>query len=349
MKDSGNRWIGKIPESWDTKKLKYGFDIFSGSTPDSGNADYWDGDIVWVTPADYNTEGMTINDSDKKLTKSGYNACGTKITPPQSLIFSKRAPVGKVAINNVSLCTNQGCFSCIPHEGIDSKFFYYVMSISAEVFELVSSGSTFKEISADAFKSVKLPEPSISEQHAIAAYLDRKCGQIDDIIADLQRQIACLESYKKSLISEAVTKGLNPDVPMKDSGIEWIGQIPEHWETRRLGYVANLQNGYVGPIAEVLVDEASGEMYIQSLHVKNGNIKFDGDFFVPSEWGKRHPKIHQGDLVIVQTGDIGQIGLVTKEYDGKNCHALIICHLNQNIIFPTFAKYYFLSNYGVSQ
>ena len=107
------------------------------------------------------------------------------------------------------------------------------MSIATEQYELLGSGTTFKEISAQSFSNFMLPVPSYEDQLAISEYLDMKCAQIDTLIANVQSQIEKLKAYKQSLITEVVTKGLDPTVPMKDSGFEWIGEIPAHWKIQR--------------------------------------------------------------------------------------------------------------------
>ena len=205
MKDSGIEWIGEIPESWDCKKIKYAFNLLAGATPKSGNEEYWDGDIVWITPADYTTEDMYIYAGHKTITDEGLNSCATTIIPEESIIFSKRAPIGLVAINKVPLCTNQGCISCIPNKDVDSKFYYYVMSAFTKEFDLFGSGTTFKEISAEAFANFILPNTSIDEQKEIAEYLDSKCTEINDLISANDSTISKLKEYRQSVIYEAVT------------------------------------------------------------------------------------------------------------------------------------------------
>ena len=205
MRDSGITWIGRVPCNWQIRKIKSGFVIYSGATPKSEKREYWNGDIVWITPADYKTEDKYVSEGRKMLTQEGYQSCGTSIVPSGSIIFSKRAPVGTVAINTVPLCTNQGCLSCVPTEDTDSEFFYYSMSVFTEQFELFSSGTTFKEISASAFSDFLLPFPSVSEQREIAAYLRTKCAIIDALRKEKQDLIEELELYKRSLIYETVT------------------------------------------------------------------------------------------------------------------------------------------------
>lgn len=205
MKDSGIEWIGEIPESWNCKKIKYAFSLVAGATPKSGNEEYWDGDIIWITPADYTTEDIYIYEGHKTITTEGLNSCATTMIPEESIVFSKRAPIGLVAINKVPLCTNQGCISCIPKKDIDSKFYYYVMSAFTKEFDLFGSGTTFKEISAEAFANFVLPNTRIEEQIEIAEYLDLKCQEINDLISSNNATIEKLKEYRQSVIYEAVT------------------------------------------------------------------------------------------------------------------------------------------------
>ena len=238
MKNSGIEWIGEIPQDWGLRKIKTNFDIIAGATPKSGEASFWDGDIPWITPADYTTEGVYVSAGHKSITQDGLNSCATSLIPEGSIIFSKRAPVGLVAINSNSLCTNQGCLSCVPKDSVDAKYYYYVMSIYGEQFDLFASGTTFKEISADAFANFKLPYPDYETQKRITSFLDTNCAEIDALIAPKEKTNALLKERRQSIIYEAVTKGLDPTVPMKDSGVEWIGEIPEGWEIaalKRLG------------------------------------------------------------------------------------------------------------------
>lgn len=203
MKDSGIEWIGEIPEHWEVKPLKWDFAIIAGATPKTDNIDFWDGDIPWVTPADYKTEDVYIEKGRRFLSQKGVDACATTLLPKNSIIFSKRAPIGLVVVNSQPLCTNQGCLGCIPKKDI-VKYFYYVISIFTEQYELYGSGTTFKEISANNFANFKLPFPNIPEQQAIADYLDTKCAEIDELVGVKQQKIVSLKEYKKSLIYEYV-------------------------------------------------------------------------------------------------------------------------------------------------
>ena len=205
MKDSGVEWIGLIPKHWRIISTKYLFQIESGATPKSENPEYFDGDIPWITPADYKTEEIFVSGGRRNISELGLRSCSTTLIPRGSLIFSKRAPIGAVAINSEELCTNQGCLSCIPKTDDNVKYYYYVMSVCTEQYNLLGSGTTFKEISATNFANFVLPNPSVCEQEEIVAYLDEKCSKVDRLIAIKNAKIDKLNQYKKSLIYEYVT------------------------------------------------------------------------------------------------------------------------------------------------
>lgn len=206
MKDSGIPWVGNIPKHWNCCSLKYNYNTISGATPNSNDIRLWDGEIVWVTPADYKTKDVYVFSGARKITYKGYLSCSTTLIKQGNIIFSKRAPIGSVAINKVELCTSQGCLSVVRKTGnVNNKYFYYLFSVNDETFNLFGSGTTFKEISAKDFLSVKFPLPPLDEQQEIAEYLDNKCAEIEQIIADKKSQIETLDDYKKSLIYEYVT------------------------------------------------------------------------------------------------------------------------------------------------
>lgn len=242
-KDSGIAWIGMIPEGWETLKMKSVFSVIAGATPDSSETTFWDGDIVWVTPADFKSKDHYISEGKRFISQKGYESCATTIVPAGSIVVSKRAPIGSVVIARKDLCTNQGCLSFVPTPKANSNFYYYALSVFTEALEMYGTGTTFKEISAFDFSNFRIPYPTLAEQQAIADYLDYKVGQIDTSVADINTQIEDLKAYRQAVISEAVTMGLNPDAPMKDSGIEWIGMIPEGWECLKIKWIVSLKSG----------------------------------------------------------------------------------------------------------
>lgn len=243
MKDSGIEWIGEIPKDWIITKIKNHFKIGSGTTPTSDDPELWNGDIVWITPADFKTDDVYVEKGHRYLSEKGFTSSSLELIEPGNIIFSKRAPIGQVVINRTRLCTNQGCLTVVKTDKSDVRYYRYVMSVATEEFELSGSGTTFKEISANTFANTFLPRPSCFVQENIADYLDKKCAKIDAIIEKQQEIIEKLKEYKLSIISETVTKGLNPDVEMKDSEVEWIGKIPAHWSLVKAKYYVDITNG----------------------------------------------------------------------------------------------------------
>ena len=205
MKDSGFEWIGEIPENWDVKKLKYLFYIFNGATPSSNILNYWNGEIVWITPADMSEDILEIISSQKYITEEGFNSCGTKLIPPGSIIISCRAPIGLVCMAGSELCTNQGCKSLVRKIEMNVKYFYYYLSVQKIKLNSLGNGTTFMELSTNSLLQFISPVPSISEQNCITSYLDETCFKINCIIEQKLKLIEKLEVYKMSIISEAIT------------------------------------------------------------------------------------------------------------------------------------------------
>ncbi len=243
MKDSGIEWIGEIPEGWEIRKIKNNFMIYAGATPKSEKTEYWDGGIPWITPADFKTTDKYVSYGRKSLTALGYDSCGTTLVPAGSIIFSKRAPVGSVVIAKNTLCTNQGCLACIPNDAVNSTYFYYCMSIFTEQFELVSAGTTFKEIAASTFASFLLPCPPLSQQTEIVNFLDKESSRIDSMLSKTCSSIEEYKKLKQAVITQAVTKGVRGERKMKDSGVDWIGEIPKEWVCEKIKYATSISRG----------------------------------------------------------------------------------------------------------
>lgn len=209
----------------------------------------------------------------RNLTIEGYKSCSTSMLPIGSIVFSKRAPIGTVAITADKLCTNQGCLGLVEKsDRVLNKFYFYVISIYGEVFNLYGSGTTFKEISANTFANIKLPMPPIQEQKHIVNFLDAKCAEIDALTADIQTQIDSLEQYKRSIISEAVTKGLNPDVEMKDSGNQYWGSISTNWHLSDIKYLFEIVKRNAGKEGYDILSVTQKGIKIKDISNNEGQV-----------------------------------------------------------------------------
>lgn len=320
MKDSGIEWVGNIPATWKSIQIKNLFTILSGATP-TPDTDNWDGDVLWITPADYKTKDKYVSGGKRNISQQGFNTCSTSMIPKGSIIFSKRAPIGTVAINTEVLCTNQGCLSCVSKADTCNDYYYYVMSVGTEHFELLGSGTTFKEISANSFSNCKLPCPDKCEQEKIASFLDERCSAFNCLISDIQSQIEALEEYKRSVITEAVTKGLDPDVEMRDSGVQWIGMMPTHWDCQRGKYLLRYVQKPVRDDDGVITCFRDGEVTLRS------NRREEGFTMADKEIG--YQGIDVGDLVVHgMDGFAGSIGI--SDSRGKASPVLNVLDTEQN-------------------
>ncbi len=242
MKDSGIEWIGEIPEEWEIGKIRYYFTIICGATPKSDELKYWNGNINWITPAEMSESNKIITESIRKITAAGYQSCGTELIPKNSLILSTRAPIGQVCISGCELCTNQGCKSLkIRTANTNYEYYYYYLTIQSAIFNMLGRGTTFMELSTTDLSDYIIPVPSIGEQQTIADYLDKKCAAIDKAIEAEKQIIEKLKIYKQSVITDAVTKGLDKNAKMKPSGIDWIGEIPEEWKKSHIKYCSDFE------------------------------------------------------------------------------------------------------------
>lgn len=243
-KDSGLEWLGEVPEHWDVVPMKRAFTIVGGSTPSSEVETYWGGGDVWVTPADLSKiTDRYISKSERTITKQGLESCSSSLVPAGSIVLSTRAPIGSLAIAGVELCTNQGCKSLVPMPGTVSNCYAFLLNILTEELRIRGKGTTFLELSADALGSVEIPRPPTEEQQRIGNFLEGETAKIDALTEEQRRLIELLKEKRQAVISHAVTKGLNAKALLRDSKVDWVGQVPRSWNVTRLGYFATVENG----------------------------------------------------------------------------------------------------------
>ena len=235
-KPSGIEWLGEIPEHWEVKRVKEIFrNIGSGTTPPSGDQTYYeDFGINWLQTGDLN-DGYILETSKKVTQKARDEYSTLKLYPKESLVIAMYgATIGKMGYLKIKTTTNQACcvLSYLKYNN-ERYVFYQLLSMKSFVISL-STGGGQPNINQDIVKFLKITLPSFVEQTAIANYLDTKTAAIDRKIELLTAKADKYKALRRSLINETVCRGLNPNASLKDSGIEWIGMIPEHWEVDRL-------------------------------------------------------------------------------------------------------------------
>ncbi len=244
MKDSGVEWIGEIPEDWSTSRLGYVCDEFI--VPMRDKPQVLDGNIPWCRIEDIEGKYLNGTKSEQYVSQKTIDEMNLKVYPIGTVINSCSATIGVSAITTCPLCTNQTFIGLVAGEKISNVYLYYMMNALSEYMKFTGHGSTITYISQDKYKKFGIPLPSIYAQKCIAEYLDSKCTRIDEIIDKQQAIIDKLKEYKLSIITEAVTSGIEPDVEMKDSGSVWFGNIPINWEMKRLKYVFHIQKDIAG-------------------------------------------------------------------------------------------------------
>lgn len=338
--DSGIDWLGEIPRHWDLKPIKYLFEIINGSTPKSGEEAFWDGEITWITPSDLSKlRSHVIGESIRTITKKGLDSCGTTLVPSDTIILSCRAPIGSLAVTSKEACTNQGCKSLVKKYDLSTKFFYYYLSISTKQLNNLGRGTTFLELSSDELGSYALGIPNAEEQTQIANFLDHETAKIDTLIAKQEKLIELLKEKRQAVISHAVTKGLNPDVAMKDSGVEWLGQVPEHWTIPQIGYHAEVTKLTGFEYTNLWMPTEEGEIIaLRGFNIQERYLDLNKTERISTNLSNKlfRSKLFKGDLVLPCTGTLGNAALI--ENDDT-------FHINQNIAKVTFDKNLFVPEF----
>jgi len=306
-KDSGIAWLGEIPAHWKVKKVTRLFKtIGSGTTPPSGEDRWYNGSTHWVTTSELRE--TIIYNTKKKVSNATLNKFTTlKVYPPgTTLIAMYGATIGRLGILGVKACTNQACCALSEPINTDGKFIYYwLWGNKAHIINL-SSGGGQPNINQDKVSELRVSIPPLPEQQAIAAYLDYKTAKLDKLIANKREQIKQLETLRKVTIQDAVTKGLNPDAPMKDSGIAWLGEIPSHWKNTLIKRHYSVQLGkMLQPSAKH--DDDTKEKYLRAANIQWAGVDVSD---VKTMWFSAYEKtqyvLQQGDLLISEGGDVGR-------------------------------------------
>lgn len=287
MKNSGIVRLGQIPEQWHVSRVKYLYSVIgSGTTPQSGNTMYYDGDKCWIQSGDlYKTK--YIVDTEKKITEYAEKTISSlKCYKAEFLVIAMYgASIGNVSISKIDACVNQACCVIKPNEKVDFNYLYYSLVNGKDIMLDMSIGGTQPNISQAKILEFPILLPPYEVQKKIADFLDAKCADIDQIRADIEKQIEILTDYKKSVITEAVTKGLDPKAKLKDSGIEWIGKIPNGWKTLKVKYLATEPDSLFTDgdwiNSDIITEE--GVRYLTSGNVGEGYFKKQGDGYISQE------------------------------------------------------------------
>ena len=342
-KDSGIAWIGEIPEHWEVRKLKNVCSTNNASLSDKTSKefefDYVDIGSVSFELGIHKTEKYTFQNAPRKIARLGDIIVSTVRTYLRAIDIINSEEKEKYIYST-------GFAVLSPLKNILSEFMIYICR--SEYFtnqvSIYSTGINYPSINDTALKMINIVMPHLSEQQSIAYYLDQKCGEIDKLITLQEEMITKLQSYKQSVITEAVTKGLDKNVPLKDSGIEWIGEIPEHWTfTVFKKFLSEpMQYGANEPAEECNYNDPR---YIRITDIKDdGTLRDDTFKSLPLEKAKEY-MLNKGDLLFARSGaTVGKTFLYKEDYAACFAGYLIKARCNKNVLLPNFVFYYTLSN-----
>jgi type I restriction enzyme, S subunit len=335
-RDSGLPWLGHIPAQWDVLRVKYSTYVkarvgWQGLTSDEfigegpilvTGTDFTDGRVNWQT-CYHVSEERYIQDPFIMLNEG-------------DLLITKDGTIGKIAIvgdmpDKATL--NSGVFVTRPLKNVYlTRYLYWVLvsKIFLDFIEYIKSGTTINHLYQNAFVNFVFPKPSLAEQQTIATFLDRQTAKIDALIAKKQRLLDLLAEQRSALISQSVTKGLNPDVQMKDSGVMWLGQVPKHWEVMALKYAVVNRLGAIktGPFGSQLL---SSEMLEGEIKVYNQRSVIDRDFTAGENYITKDKyqellsfTTYPGDVLLTTRGTIGRCAILPENAEPGILHPCLM-------------------------
>lgn len=334
-KDSGIAWIGNIPSGWLTIKNKYLYSLlYSGGTPTASEGKFYTEEgCPFVAISDMSTTEY-VTETKKYLTEDGIANKNLKILPSGTILYSIYATVGVVSELMIDATISQAMLAIELKSKINKSYYKYNLKAMKDYIFSQANGNTQFNLNAEKVSNFVFCFPPLSEQQAIATYLNKKCGEIDSLISLQEEMISELQAYKKSVITEAVTKGLDPNVPMKDSGVEWIGMIPEIWKLARIGNFFRLRTERnTKPMEEVqLLSLYTGiGVFPHGEQEERGNkaVTVDG-----------YKIVHKNDIIVnIILAWMGAIGV--SNYDGVTSPAYDIYIPNLARVVPHYFHYVF--------
>lgn len=340
MRHSGIEWIGQIPKEWKLATLKQigtyinGYAFKPEDWTDSGKPIIRIQDLTGSmgSPNFYNGEL-----DSKYLVSKG------------DILVSWAATLDAFIWEKEEGWLNQHIFKALPSCDVNYKFFYWLIKLAMENMNNDNKhGIVMQHVTTKVFGNFAVSIPSVNEQQKIADYLDKVCGEVDEMVALQETMIEELKAYKQSVITEAVTKGLNPGVPMKDSGIDWIGEVPEHWKIVRLKALGGLQNG-ISQSGDYFGEDFEYPFISYSDVYKNIEIPYPSGRANSTIEDRTRYSVQEGDVLFTRTSEtIEEIGFAATCTNTINNAVfsgfLIRFRPNSDKLYKGYSKYYFRSD-----
>ena len=352
-KDSGIECLGEIPAHWEVKRLKF---LLQEALQYGANepAELMDPDLPrYIRITDVGEDGRLREETFRSIPK---DVARPYLLQDGDLLFARSgATVGKTFRFEPSWgrAAYAGYLirARLKLQRCSSRFVQYFTKSKSYWAWLQTNfiQATIQNVSAERYANLGIALPELREQQEIVSLLDRETARIDGLVARKERLIELLQEKRTALITRAVTRGLDPNVSMKDSGVEWLGKIPVHWEVKSLKHLTpGVTVGIVVTPSKYYVNE--GVPCLRSLNVSRGAIDMENLVFISENSNQLHrkSKIFAGDVVVVRTGQAGTAAVVPKELDGANCIDLLIVRRSEQVL-SQFVYYYLNSCTAISQ
>jgi len=358
-KPSGVEWLGEIPEHWEVKKLKFLGNIYAGINGKKGDdfsKEYSEG-IKSFIPFTNICNNFKIDKNQYQYVKIDEKENQNRVLKNDILFLMSSETLDDIAKNSIyleddkELYLNSFCKGFrISKQNVNAEFVNYLFLSTTyrNYFSLVGRGFTRINLKQEFINDAYTLLPKLEEQTTIAHFLDDKTTKIDQAIAIKQKQIELLKERRQILIHKAVTRGLNDKVKLKDSGVEWIGEIPEHWEVKRLKYVANIVLG------KMLCNEDKGNYklkpYLKSKNIQWLNVEIESvDEMWFSEKEMLDYRLKKGDLILSEGGEVGKTCIWNNEleecYIQNSAHKVTV--YDENISEYYLYIFYTIGKFGV--
>jgi len=337
-KDSGVEWLGEVPEHWEVRSIKSLSPVRRGASPRPiDDPKYFDdeGEFAWVRIADVSACDGLLKETTQRLSELG-SSLSVKIYPG-ALFVSIAGTVGKPCISAIKACIHDG-FVYFPSLQIAPRFLHRIFE-AGNCYGGLGKWGTQLNLNTDTIGSIRIALPPEGELTQLLAFLDRETGKIDELVAEQQRLMELLKEKRQAVISHAVTKGMNPRAPMKPSGIEWLGDVPEHWRVVQLGKVCDKVSD--GPhFSPQYVD--TGVLFLSARNVKVDGWALDDVKYVSEadceEFDRRVvPQI--GDVLYTKGGTTGIARVVDLEGRFQVWVHIAVLKVKQDTVDPHFLAF----------
>ena len=343
MKESGIDWIGQIPEEWEVTRIKNIVSIERGASPRPIDKFISDDDtgVNWIRIGDTYKGNKYITSTKLKITNRGKQF--SRYIYPGTLILSNSMSFGEPYISSIYGCIHDGWLSLAPNNNISKEYLYWLLlsDVCTSQFNLVSIGAVVENLSVDKVGNILVSMPySLYEQQKIADFLDKKTAQLDKVKAILEEQIQKLKDYRASLIYETVTKGLDKNVPMKDSGIDWIGQVPQGWRVIKFKYLGDVKQGLTYSPSDI-VDKDEGILVLRSGNIQNGILDFNNNVYVKTKVAESIVLRKNDILITARNGSsalIGKNAIIDTDIKATFGAFMMVFRVNKSL-FAKFAFY----------